>query len=97
VIARGRRYHRIIADEVAHVLDSTNMPLIWSSALAPTLLDFKGDAVAASTPFGISPANSFYQIANSPALGWHEFHAPTSANPILDVAELEDTRRARTR
>jgi hypothetical protein len=93
VIARGRRYHRIVVDEAAHVLDSTNMPLIWSSALAPTLLDFKGDAIAASTPFGISPANWFYQIANSPALDWREYHAPTSENPFIDAAELEDIKK----
>jgi hypothetical protein len=93
VIARGRRYHRIVVDEAAHVLDSTNMPLIWSSALAPTLLDFQGDAIAASTPFGVSPANWFYQIANSPALDWREFHAPTSENPFIDAAELEDIKR----
>jgi hypothetical protein len=93
IIGRGRKYHRLIADEIAHVLDSANMPLIWASALAPTLLDFRGSAIAASTPNGVSPANWFFVIANSKDLGWEEFHAPSSANPFLDPIELEDIRQ----
>jgi hypothetical protein len=93
IIGRGRKYHRIILDEIAHVLDSSNMSLIWASALAPTLLDYRGWAIAASTPAGVSPANWFFVIANSTDLDWQEFHAPSSANPFLDPAELEDIRK----
>jgi hypothetical protein len=93
IIGRGRKYHRLIADEIAHVLDSINMQMIWASALAPTLLDFKGNAIAASTPAGVSPANWFFVIANSVDLGWAEFHAPSSANPYLDPDELTEIRR----
>jgi hypothetical protein len=90
VIGRGRRYHRIILDEIAHVLDSANMAMIWASALAPTLLDFRGSAVAASTPAGISPGNWFFTVSNAADSGWLEHHAPSSANPFLDRSELKD-------
>ena len=93
IIGRGRKYHRVILDEIAHVLDSAGMALIWSSALAPTLLDYRGNVIACSTPAGVSPANWFFVIANSKDLDWVEFHAPSSANPFLDPAELEDIRR----
>jgi hypothetical protein len=93
IIGRGRKYHWVILDEIAHVLDSASMPMIWASALAPTLLDYRGNAIACSTPAGVSPANWFFVIANSKDLGWEEFHAPSSANPFLDPAELEDIRK----
>ena len=93
IIGRGRKYHRVILDEIAHVLDSAGMGLIWSSALAPTLLDYRGNVIAASTPAGVSAANWFFVIANSKDLDWVEFHAPSSANPFLDPTELEDVRR----
>jgi hypothetical protein len=92
IIGRGRKYHRIILDEIAHVPETANMPLVWASSLAPTLLDYKGNAVAASTPFGMSPANFFFQIAQSTELDWHEFVAPSSQNPFLPADELEDIR-----
>jgi hypothetical protein len=93
VIGRGRKYHRLVLDEIAHVLDSAGMPLIWSSALQPTLLDYRGNVTAASTPNGVSPANWFFVIANSIDLGWHEHHAPSSANPSLPADELADIQR----
>jgi hypothetical protein len=88
-IARGRHYHRQILDEIAHVADITNMPLIWSAALEPTLLDYRGTAVAASTPWGVSASNFFFQICNTEASEWREFHAPTSANPKMSADELK--------
>jgi hypothetical protein len=88
-IARGRRYHRQILDEIAHVADISNMPLIWSAALEATLLDYRGTAVAASTPWGVSPANFFFQICHSERGEWQEYHAPTSLNPAISADELK--------
>jgi hypothetical protein len=92
IIGRGRKFHRIVLDEVAHVADVANMPLVWSSSLAPTLLDFKGSATAASTPFGVNPSNFFFQICNSKELDWDEFVAPSSDNPFIDRDELDDVK-----
>jgi hypothetical protein len=65
------------------------MPLIWSAAIEATLLDFRGTAVAASTPWGVSPANFFFQVCHGEAGEWRQFHAPTSANPAISVDELK--------
>jgi hypothetical protein len=93
IIGRGRKFHRIILDEIAHVPEVANMPMVWASSLAPTLLDYRGSAVAASTPFGANPSNFFFQIAHSKDLDWREFVAPSSENPYLDRDELEDIQR----
>jgi hypothetical protein len=90
IVGRGRKFHRIVLDEIAHVGDTANMPMVWASSLAPTLLDYKGSAVAASTPFGVNPSNFFFQIAHSKELDWDELVAPSSDNPFLDRDELED-------
>jgi hypothetical protein len=93
IIGRGRKFHRIILDEIAHVPAVANMPMVWASSLAPTLLDYRGSVVAASTPFGMNPSNFFFQISNSKELGWDEFLAPSASNPFLDPSELEDIQR----
>jgi hypothetical protein len=95
IIGRGRKFHRVILDEIAHVSDTANMPMIWSSSLEPTLLDYRGSATAASTPFGVNPTNFFFQIAHSKELDWDEMVAPSGDNPFLDRAELEDIQRRR--
>jgi Terminase RNaseH-like domain len=93
IIGRGRKFHRMILDEIAHVPETANMPMIWASSLAPTLLDYRGSAIAASTPFGMNPSNFFFQIASSKELDWQERVAPTSDNPFRDREELEDIKR----
>jgi hypothetical protein len=90
IIGRGRKFHRVILDEIAHVPETANMPMVWASSLAPTLLDYRGSAVAASTPFGMHPSNFFFQISNAEDQGWEEYVAPSSANPFLDRDELDD-------
>ncbi len=42
----------------------------------------------AGTPKGIDDENYFYQACTDKSLGWHEIHAPTSANPTLDPASV---------
>jgi hypothetical protein len=55
---RSRRYHLVVLDEIAFAKDSTMLG-IWEKAIKPTLLDFKGECIATSTPAGINEDNFF--------------------------------------
>lgn len=79
---RSRSYDRIIIDEGSLV--PKGLKDTWERAMAPTLLDRRGTAVMAGTPKGIDPDNFFYEACSTPSLGWHEVHAPTRDNPMLD-------------
>lgn len=87
---RSRKYHGIALDEVAFA--GTDMADIWRLSIRPTLLDYGGYAIAASTPNGDDAGNFFWQICNLPELGFVQYHAPTHTNPLLppdEVARLE--------
>ncbi len=83
---RGRRYHLCLIDEAAH--DEGYLTEAFSAAIAPTLLDYAGSIIEASTPAGVEPTNHFWQAANLTELGFATFHAPTSANPHLPPEEI---------
>lgn len=88
---RSRKYHGVVLDEVAFA--GPDMNDLWQKAIAPTLLDYRGQAWALSTPNGLDPENWFCRICTEPELGWKQFHAPTASNPHLDpedVAKLKD-------
>ena len=61
---------------------------IWQTAIKPSLLDYKGSCIVASTPNGVSDENFFYQICNDPDHGFTVYHAPTHTNPHLPKDEL---------
>lgn len=68
-----------------------NLEAAWNAAIRPTLTDHKGGAWFFSTPKG---RNFFWQLHQK---GMHEdswaaHHAPSSANPHLDPAEIEQAR-----
>lgn len=83
---RSRFYHKVILDEGSLV--SQGLKDIWDQAIAPTLLDYDGSAVMAGTPKGIDPENFFYLACTDKSLGWHECHAKTASNPMLDPAAV---------
>lgn len=88
---RSRKYHGVVLDEVAFA--GPDMSDLWQKAIAPTLLDYRGQAWALSTPNGLDPENWFCRICTESEWGWKQFHAPTSTNPHLDagdVAKLKD-------
>ena len=88
---RSRKYHLVILDEVAFA--GEDMMDIWTKAIKPSLLDYKGGALALSTPAGLDHDNFFYRICNEKELGWSEYHAPTWTNPYLpqdEIAKLKD-------
>ncbi len=66
IIARGRKYARCLLDEIAFC--KTDVGLLWRASIAPTLVDLNGSATVASTPWGVDPANWFYQICNDKKL-----------------------------
>ena len=89
---RSRKYHLVVLDEAAFT--RPNMMDEWERSIAPTLWDFDGDAIAASTPSGIDDSNFFWQLCNNPKHGFVEYHAKTSENPHMppDLMERERAR-----
>ena len=83
---RGRKYHLVLIDEAAH--DEGYLTDAFPAAIAPTLIDFAGAIVEASTPNGVEPTNHFWQGAHLAELGFVVHHAPTSANPHLPPGEI---------
>ena len=84
---RSRKYHKVLIDEGAFT--KPNMMKVWETAIKPSLLDYRGSALVASTPNGVNAANFFYQICRDPKYGFTEFHAPTHTNPFLPTDELD--------
>jgi len=84
---RSRKYHKALIDEAGFT--KPNMLRVWQTAIKPALLDYRGSAIAASTPNGIESDNFFWQICNEPEHGFTQFHAPTHSNPYLPKDELE--------
>ena len=86
---RSRKYHTVIVDEAS--LKAKGLKEIIDQSIRPTLLDYNGNIIMAGTPKGIDQDNYFYEACTNPEEGWHECHAPTSANPHLNpevVAKL---------
>jgi hypothetical protein len=65
------------------------MEHIWKTCIRPTLVDFQGSAIVASTPAGRSDENFFYRICTDPSFGFSEYIAPIYDNPLLPKEELE--------
>ncbi len=84
---RSRKYHVVVIDEAA--FSKNNMMEIWERSIKPSLLDYSGMAIVASTPNGSTPDNFFYQICNDKKYGFKEYHAPTHTNPYLNKVELD--------
>lgn len=88
--ARGRKYKRAIIDEAAI---ARTLQEQWQQAIRPTLTDMLGDAWFLSTPKG---QNYFYELAQrhrEQPDTWAFFQHPTTDNPYIDAAEIEDARR----
>jgi phage terminase large subunit-like protein len=83
---RSRRYHLVIIDEAAFT--KANAIDIWTKAIRPTLLDFRGAAIIASNTNGINEENFFWRVCNLPEYGFVEYHAPSHSNPFLPEDEL---------
>lgn len=81
---RSRKYHGVVCDEVAII---PNFLSIWNNAILPTLADYGGSAIFASTPKGINDFHTLYQLAETNEL-WSSYHAPTTQNPFIASSEI---------
>jgi hypothetical protein len=91
---RSRRYHKVIVDEAAFC--KPFMTDVWRKSIEPTLLDYKGTALAASNTNGLDSENFFWRLCNEPEeWGFVEYWAPSANNPYLPQDEIEAL-RART-
>lgn len=96
---RGRKYARIVIDEAAH---ARYLKDTWERAIAPTLTDYQGEAWFISTPKGVNFFHELFLRGRCDAdVGanlcvrpddWQSFHMPTSVNPHINPAEIEQKR-----
>lgn len=88
---RSRKYHRIVIDEASLIRD---LDQAWNAAIRPTLTDFKGDAWILGTPKGRDMFHRLYVRGSDDAYpAWAAWRMPTTSNPYIDPAEVEDARR----
>jgi hypothetical protein len=71
---RGRRYHLALIDEGAW--GGVELLETWQASIMPTLLDFQGRAVVASTPNGVDENNFFWHLCHQPELGLRAISRP---------------------
>jgi predicted phage terminase large subunit-like protein len=87
--ARGRKYAKIVVDEAAMVRKLLDK---WQKAIRPTLTDYRGGALFATTPKG---RNDFWRLEQTAKQreSWAVFHAPTTQNPYIEPDEVEEARQ----
>ncbi|GIV22153.1 MAG: hypothetical protein KatS3mg023_3904 [Armatimonadota bacterium] len=85
----GRGLDLIIIDECARIPHSS----VWYESLRPALTDRKGGALFISTPVGRNWFYELFQMGKHPDYADYEsFQYPSSSNPHLDPAEIENAR-----
>jgi len=88
--ARGQKYAFADIDEAAMI---PHLEEGWNAVIRPTLTDYKGEAAFWSTPKGINYFHKLYSRGADPAYPeWQSFQFPTSANPFIDLSEVEAAR-----
>lgn len=88
---RSRFYDHLTVDEAGLV---RNLGSIFWNALRPTLTDREGSATLTGTPKGRGDFMRLFNLGedgNDPA--WKSFRLPTSDNPYIPKAEIEEARR----
>lgn len=86
---RGEGLSLVVVDEAAYIRD---LKSIWETELRPALTDRMGKAVFISTPAGFNYFYELFKMAdNNP--DWQSWQLPSSANPFLNVSELESARQ----
>jgi len=84
---RGRKYKRVILDEV-EIVD--NLKDAWQLVIRATLVDLKGDAWFLSTPkFGYS---YFKELCRLDKPDWASWTYSTYDNPMIDPAEIDEAK-----
>jgi phage terminase large subunit-like protein len=87
---RGAGLDLVVLDEAAYM-----HPDVWRAALRPALIDRRGEALFLSTPNGRNWFWSLYMRGQNRAHpDWMSWRLPTTANPMIDPAEVEDARQS---
>ena len=81
---RGRKYHKVLIDEAAFAKDNS-MKDLWRLNIRPTLVDYRGSAIAMSNTNGEDPANWFWQICNDKSLGFIDATKAALSMGVSDV------------
>lgn len=88
---RSRKYKRVVIDEAALI---PNLEAAFNYAIAPTLIDLRGDAWFTSTPSGKGGFYRFWLKGQDPGEpDWMSWRFPTTANPHIPPSELERARK----
>jgi hypothetical protein len=86
--SRGKKYRAFVVDEAALV---RGLLQIFNAVIRPTLADYAPDSECwfLSTPQGRNDFHTLYTYGDDPTMAdWRNFHAPTSASPYIDPAEI---------
>lgn len=84
---RGAGLDFVVLDEAAFM-----EPTVWPEVVRPMLLERKGRALFLSSPKSRNWFWEIYQMGQNKKRSWVSFHFPSSANPLIDPAELESIR-----
>ncbi|MBN1200624.1 MAG: hypothetical protein JXJ20_02090 [Anaerolineae bacterium] len=85
---RGSGLDVAVLDEAAYL-----HPDVWAAAIRPALADRRGEGLFLSTPRGRNWFWGLYMLGQNPAQSqWQSWRFPTSANPLIDPAEIEAAR-----
>jgi phage FluMu gp28-like protein len=91
-LLRGVSLDFVVFDEAAHMI---RLQEIWLEVIRPALADRQGKALFCSTPTGASHYfHTLFQLGQDGGqTDWQSWQFPTSANPFIDLAEIESARR----
>ncbi len=85
---RGSGLDLAVLDEAAYL-----HPDVWHAAIRPALADRRGEALFLSTPRGRNWFWGLYMLGQqSGHTDWQSWRFPTTANPLIDPAEIEAQR-----
>ena len=84
---RGAGLDLAVLDEAAYL-----HPDVWRAAIRPALADRRGEALFLSTPRGRNWFWGLYMLGQQTGGQWQSWRFPTTANPLIDAAEVEAAR-----
>lgn len=87
---RGEGIDFVVFDEAAHI---DHLEEMWEQCVRPSLMDRRGDAWFISTPNGFNYFNNLF-LRSRDKEDWASFQFPTSANPHIDFAEIQELRQS---
>lgn len=89
---RGRSYDWINVDEAGF---APRLLEAWRASMRPTLADRRGGAIFLGTPKGTGDFHRlFLEAEGDTSNEWRAFRVGSSANPMLDAAEIDSAKRS---